>query len=1085
MAFPFSCTVACMSIALSEFWTRIVRVGITDSDGCKKLAKAYTQAHNGTPPSDSKDLAKFLIHQKVLTKFQAKSLLAAEPRSLRIGEWVIVDDRAPSPLSHWVRVQGVKDQREGVLIRASAEALSGGRDQWLQAHGEISAETLQSFECEPQESGYTIFSPLPSGNSLAQISQLDRMSPREVIDIGIAVSRALEAMHARPLVHGGPRLDRVWITKSGSPILLRDPSGPPANPWEDASGSWLDGDDSPASYAAPEFSDATYPCDVATDLYSLGCLLFRLLTGRPPVDATDVEEAIRQHATETPPELVEAVAQGQSGDPLFRVLAYAMAKSPEARFSSAGQLTSALEATRGLVSDTPVESATSSASATAREATASPKSSSKSSDSAVRSRSGAGSKKQKRDKTTKSVEPKSPSKKTKPVAAKPSDDEPNVEQPIAKEPTVKPEKSAATSAAAGVTSVREAKADSPVPAAGESSEARTAPPQSDDIQRSPDIDVESGESTKPAAEDESAAPATVAAEPPAAPVSSEPPRPSRRRRKKKDRKAPIVLGGMCVVVLILLIGLIVPKSREVVEEPRQRPRIPEVIPRVTNQSTETEEPDAGPAVPGYQLVSDDRLLFVPPYGSDTAAPSLEMLPPGPAVIVSWRVDSIRSKAEAQALIEALSPELEQLLQSVSNQSKISLDEISRCTVALHPGTGGWPEVTLSVQLAEPRPKDDLVDQWQVAASRTTSGATIYAGDSVDSPAYYLPKTELPTVTRFTVGSIDRISEVAEGEGGAIPLPRTLAKLWEATSEQADLVAMVTPNFLFADGREMLKASLPELVPPLKSVLIPDVAAAVVSVDIDDGQYYVEARISPSGGVSEGAMLQSLQKAIDSWPQWAEDFIVTSIPEASWRLLATRLPAMMRFVSGQFRYGINDGVVIANTYLPAEAAPQLSVAVTLAMNTTGQSTAVVSLEPVQTLTVEEMLDRPMSVSFDQESLEFAIDAVVEAFKSDLPKGSSMPPVQIVGGDLELSGITQNQQVRDFSKEDLPLRKVLTDLVVGANPDPSTTGPSDPKQALIWVVSQDESGQEVILITTRPAAATNQYQLPPEFVIAGES
>ena len=129
----------------------------------------------------------------------------------------------------------------------------------------------------------------------------------------------------------------------------------------------------------------------------------------------------------------------------------------------------------------------------------------------------------------------------------------------------------------------------------------------------------------------------------------------------------------------------------------------------------------------------------------------------------------------------------------------------------------------------------------------------------------------------------------------------------------------------------------------------------------------------------------------------------------------------------------------------------------------------------------MLDRKMSVSFDQESLEFAINVIVEEFQQSLPPGSTMPPVRVIGGDLQLMGITQNQQIRNFQKTDLPLRTVLTDLVLGANPDKTATGPDDPKQALVWVVVDDPEspGKKAILVTTRKASE-GKYELPKEFV-----
>jgi hypothetical protein len=106
--------------------------------------------------------------------------------------------------------------------------------------------------------------------------------------------------------------------------------------------------------------------------------------------------------------------------------------------------------------------------------------------------------------------------------------------------------------------------------------------------------------------------------------------------------------------------------------------------------------------------------------------------------------------------------------------------------------------------------------------------------------------------------------------------------------------------------------------------------------------------------------------------------------------------------------------------------------------------------------------------------------VTAFERDLPSGSKMPEIRIIGGDLQLMGITQNQQVRDFKQANVALRKVLTELVRRANPDKTATGANDEKQSLIWVVAEDAAtpGVKEILITTRNSAA-GKYELPEEF------
>ena len=562
-----------------------------------------------------------------------------------------------------------------------------------------------------------------------------------------------------------------------------------------------------------------------------------------------------------------------------------------------------------------------------------------------------------------------------------------------------------------------------------------------------------------------------------------------RRRKKKKTSAPLILGALCVFVLMLLIGLIVHDPGPVEAKKKQRPPIPDVIPPVSNSSAPRPADDSPPVmdssvVDGYVLVEDDRLLFVPPYSAQSPNAPLEMLPPGAAVIITARLAAIVDSSLGSGLIESLSPELASLIGSAAARSGVPVESIRRCSIAMHPGKAGWPEVSLAIDLIEPLPSSQLIQRWQVSASRTPEGATIYAGDAIDSDAYYFPATESDgdSVSRFAVGSIAQISEVAAAEGGATLLPRTLQTLWNGSSDQADLVVLLTPNFLFADGRSLLQSSAPELVRPLKALLIPDVAGALVTAHVVDEQLYVETRITPSGGVSQPALMRSLGDAIQAWPGWADEFIVESVPDPSWRLLASRLPSMMRYVVDQVRFGISGGAVVANMYLPKHAVSQVTLATLLAMNTRAGGSATAIAPPSQSLTVEEMLSRKMSVSFDQESLESAIDAIVGDYQRRLPVGSKLPPVRIIGGDLQKMGITQNQQVRDFTKTDLPLRTVLTDLVLGANPDKSATGPKDVRQALIWVLADDPEnpGQQAILVTTRQAAE-NKYDLPEEFRI----
>jgi serine/threonine-protein kinase len=98
------------------------------------------------------------------------------------------------------------------------------------------------------------------------------------------------------------------------------------------------------SYMAPEQIRGAV-IDARTDLYAVGVLLFELLTGRKPFEsaADDPVEVVGKHLHTPPPRLVDIVPEVKWGA-LEEVVARALAKTPEARYPNAAELSGALEA---------------------------------------------------------------------------------------------------------------------------------------------------------------------------------------------------------------------------------------------------------------------------------------------------------------------------------------------------------------------------------------------------------------------------------------------------------------------------------------------------------------------------------------------------------------------------------------------------------------------------------------------------------------------------------------------------------------------------------------------------------------------
>ncbi len=162
------------------------------------------------------------------------------------------------------------------------------------------------------------------------------LGAREVAVIGIDVCRALAAVHAAGLLHGDVKAHNVMREEGGRIVLMdfgasRDLSQAPAA-GKDFAGTPL--------YMAPEvFAGAAR--SAASDVYSLGVLLYYLASGRYPVDG-DTRSAInRQHAATTGRRQLRDV-RPDLPDAFVHVVQRALAEDPADRFATAGTLEQAL-----------------------------------------------------------------------------------------------------------------------------------------------------------------------------------------------------------------------------------------------------------------------------------------------------------------------------------------------------------------------------------------------------------------------------------------------------------------------------------------------------------------------------------------------------------------------------------------------------------------------------------------------------------------------------------------------------------------------------------------------------------------------
>jgi serine/threonine-protein kinase len=173
------------------------------------------------------------------------------------------------------------------------------------------------------------------GRTLRDLLHDDRrLLPERALEITDGVLRALDYSHRNGIVHRDIKPANVMVTRSGE-IKVMDFGIARAVSDAQATMTQTAQVIGTAQYLSPEQARGER-VDARSDLYSAGCLLYELLTGRPPFTGDSPVAIAYQHVTENPvpPSRIDPEIPAWADSIVLK----SMAKDPGRRYQSAGEM---------------------------------------------------------------------------------------------------------------------------------------------------------------------------------------------------------------------------------------------------------------------------------------------------------------------------------------------------------------------------------------------------------------------------------------------------------------------------------------------------------------------------------------------------------------------------------------------------------------------------------------------------------------------------------------------------------------------------------------------------------------------------
>jgi len=301
------------------------------------------------PRGEPQALAQYLVEKEVLTQFQAERLLAGKTQGFVLGPFTLSDALGAGSMGTVYKAQSKTDNQwyaVKVLPRRSMWNVRIARRK-VRAFEQARHPSVIPFVDVGTTGGMHYLAwPYVEGQSLDKLVPTSgKINPGVAAHYALQIAEGLDICHRQGLIHGLLKPSnlligseqQVYILDFGIGCLLAETEGESLVDTMSTANAVAAGLDC----SSPESIMDPTKLTPAGDQYSLGCILYYMLTGQYPFPDGSAAEKMMAHQFKQPKGIHEISAEVPG--PFVEIVNRLMQKTPEQRYASAADIVEALK----------------------------------------------------------------------------------------------------------------------------------------------------------------------------------------------------------------------------------------------------------------------------------------------------------------------------------------------------------------------------------------------------------------------------------------------------------------------------------------------------------------------------------------------------------------------------------------------------------------------------------------------------------------------------------------------------------------------------------------------------------------------